>query len=302
MPAGDPLLVKPRHAGEVLDQAALSVRRTFRQSLRAVLIGYLPWAVLLHLPMVPGSQRIAAGLIPTVPEIQQQLVWMCVWMLGDVVLLRQFARGWLLSITGADLRGLSITQRRAALGGLKRLPAAATATLLTYGPFGVILLLLTALAAQDETLLLVVIIVAPLCFLAGLPLAVFGYNSVAVAVLERRGAFSALARSFRLGAAAVGTLFLVVAVQFIVRMFAGLMPVLMPNLWIQSIVYSISLGLLMIFDAAVESVLYFTLRCERENYDLDLQAREVELFGAEELETRTAAYDQFSFRPAVMKD
>ena len=67
------------------------------------------------------------------------------------------------------------------------------------------------------------------------------------------------------------------------------------NVWAQQVLTVLATGLFVIFDVAVESVLYFSLRCRRENYDLELISREVELYGAEELEAARPALERLQF-------
>ncbi|MFV0445092.1 MAG: hypothetical protein ACK5Q5_16070 [Planctomycetaceae bacterium] len=285
MSAGQPLLIAPRGPGEVLDHAGSIVRRIFPQALRAVLIGYLPWSILCSLLLIPGAQEFSRGVLPPPEVVRRHLIWMTVWIVGDAFLLRQFSRGWLLALVGAELQGKKIRSRSAAGTGLRRLPATVVATLLTLGPFYGFMWLMTATASQQQEAVLTMMIASPLVMLIGIPLATLGYLAPAIAVLERRGPFSAMARSVRLTTSGFGTVILVVVVLFIVRFFAGIVPATIPNIWIQTTLNATFLALLAIFEASVEGVLYFQLRCRREDYDLELLAREVELMGSLEVES-----------------
>ena len=295
MPASQPLLTQPRNPGELLDEAALLVRATFSQSLRAVLIGYLPWSILGALPMVPTTIKLSSGIRPLPEEMAQHLTWLAVHLVVDIVLLRQFVRGWLFAIAGAELRGMRVTSGEAAWHGFRRLPSAAIATLLTTGFLGGILIAATSMASQDPATIGVVMISIPALLLVGLPLAILGYVTVAVVQLERRGPFASLARSVRLCWPGMGTVLVMVAVLTIIRCFSGLLPALATNLWMQTALQSTVAGFLIILDVAIEAVLYFTLRCRREDYDLELMSREVELWNAEEVESTAPSFDRDRF-------
>lgn len=291
MPAGEPLLTRPRDAGEVLDQAAWLLRGTFLQLLRAVLISYLPWSVLLMLLLVPGSQRFNTG-VPQPPEVvYRHVIWLSVYLACDLLLLRQWARGWMFSVAGAWLRGVTVTSRAAAVQGLVRLPAASTASLLTCGLIVSAMPLLALMATRDPSVVGIAMLTTPLLLLLGLPIGLLGYIAVAAVHLERRGAWSAMARSFQLCGSGFGLTLLSALVLMVIRFAVGLVPALASNLWLQMILNAMLTGGLVMLDVAVESVLYFTLRCRRENYDLELLAREVELCGVAELESRTAVIE-----------
>lgn len=295
MPAGEPLLIKPRGPGEVLDQAAYLVRSGWGRSLQAVLLGYFPWALAAALPIVPGAIAFSTGRMPPRETVYRHVLWMAIYLFTDFVLVRQFLRGWLFALDGAELRGLQVTNRHAAWHGLKRLPSAALATLFTAGPFGLLLLVMTMLASQDPAWLGIAFIAGPLLLLIGLPLTMFGYLAVAVATLERRGPWASLLRSFRLCGSGFGMLLATILVLMILRVFASLASGAVTNLWVQQAVTILVTGLFVIFDVAVESVLYYTLRSQRENYDLELISQEVELYGAEELEAAQPALDRLKF-------
>jgi hypothetical protein len=64
---------------------------------------------------------------------------------------------------------------------------------------------------------------------------------------------------------------------------------------VQQAVTILITGLFVIFDVAVESVLYYTLRSQRENYDLELISQEVELYGADELAAAQPTLDRLKF-------
>ena len=295
MSAGQPLLTHPRTPGEILDRTALLVRAGFGQSWRAVLLGYLPWTILLTLPMVPLSAKLTRGVPPLRSEVVQHTIWVAIYLVVDLLLLRQFVRGWLFAIDGAELRGMKVTSAQAAAHGLRRLPSAAVATLLTAGPLGSTMLLGTLMASQDPGLIGIAMLATPLLLLIGLPLLLLGYVAVAVVQLERRGPLAALMRSFRLCGPQFGAVLILAVVLLIIRFFSGLIAGLIPNLWIQSALQSATGAMLVIFDVALESVLYFTCRCRREDYDLELVSREVELWGAEEIETAPPASGRFQF-------
>jgi hypothetical protein len=274
----------------VLDRAADLIRGTFPTAWRVVLFGYVPASLLLSLPLLAGTRKVNSGQPLTPAEVYAHVQWLVVYLLADFVLLRQFVRGWLFSLAAGWMRGVAVSSSGAAREGLRRLPSAATATFLTGVLFGSLLPLATMLAAQDPTVIGLAMLLAPLLFLGGAPLALLGYVSVAVVHLESRGALAAIARSFRLCTPGFGLTLTCAVVLQVIRFSSGLLPALFTSVPIQLVLNTVIGGGLVILDVAVESILYFTLRCRREAYDLELMAREVELCTADELvETRTPA-------------
>ncbi len=285
MTVGEPLLKRPRDPGEVLDRAALLIRGTYPQMFRALLIGYLPWSTLIALTLVPGAERMSSGEALSSEAINQHILWIVVYLIVDMVLLRQFMRGWLFTIAGAWMRGLAVTNGEAAAMALRRFPSLAMCTVLTGGLLGAIMPLGATMATQEPAIIGVVMLLVPLMLLVGLPIVLMGYVATAVVQLERRGPLAAVVRSVRLCGGSFGMVLVVAIVLVIVRFLSGLMPGLATNLWVQTALASMMASGLVILDVAVETVLYYTLRCRREDYDLELMSKEVELCGAEELES-----------------
>jgi len=241
------------------------------------------------------SAKLASGVRPLPAQVTQHMIWVAVYLVVDMLLLRQFVRGWLFAIAGAELRGMTVTNSQAAGHGMRCLPSAALASLLTSGTLASTMLLGAMMVSQDPGMIGVAMLASPLLLLIGLPLLLMGYVAVAVVQLERRGPLAAVSRSFRLCGPQFGTVLIVAVVLLIIRFFTGLIPALMPNLWVQSVLQSAAGGLMVILDVALEAVLYFTFRCRREDYDLELVSREVELWDAEEVEMTTPAFDRYQF-------
>jgi hypothetical protein len=271
----EPLRRRPRHIAEILDRAALVIRGTWPSAARAMLTAYLPWSILLTLPLIPGAVRRAAAEQPEPRDILQQAIWLGVYLLVDLLILRQFVRGWLFAIVGAELRGRTIPSWEAATAAIQRLPSGMIVTFVTGSLPALAIPLGAALSSGEPVLQFPALLLAPFVLLVGLPLALFGYAASAVVYLERRGPFDALLRGFRLCGENVGMTVKVALLLLLIRSMAGLTPLLLTSAGLQMIAGTALSAGLVILDVAVESVLYFTLRCRCEDYDLELLSREV---------------------------
>jgi hypothetical protein len=293
----EPVQIRARGAGEVLDAAALLLRGRSSEFFRAALTAYLPWTVAINLLSVPWQQRIVGQIHPPPRDVVEFSIVLLVVLLLDVVLLRQFVRGILFAQGAGLLRGVSVSRRAAARHALRRLPSASLTTLITGGFSGLILILATLMATGDPVVVGGLMITMPLAVLCFLVLGLLGYIAVAVAQLERRGPLASVVRSFRLCGARPWTVVATALTLAIIHFFTLILSSLSTSLWVQSALTSAGTAFLVVLDVAVELHLYFSLRCTRENFDLDLLAREVGLLSAEEIEERAAPAPVMTLNP-----
>jgi hypothetical protein len=303
---GEPFLDRPRDAGEVLDRSALIVRRCWPEFIRIALVAYLPWAIVLNLIPTPWEGAVTEAEFPRSEDVVPWVAIMVACSAFDVLLLRQFARGCLFAFAGGLLRGRRVTRREALGHALRRLPGAAFATLWTGGLIGAVLPLVALAQGADPGFVVLMILGAGLCALAGLAAATGGYVSLAVLHFERRGSVEAFRRSLTLCGKGLGLTCLTAGLVFVLRLLtyvmleatAEMIGDTIPGLG--SVATAIGATVLLLFEAPVELLLYFALRCELENYDLDVMAREVGLLDADEIAAPSESEFAAAFRSEGM--
>ncbi|MEZ6067876.1 MAG: hypothetical protein R3B90_19675 [Planctomycetaceae bacterium] len=292
---GEPFLDRPAGAGEVLDRAALLVRRCLPEFIRIAVFGYLPLAILLNLIPLPWKGAATDPEFPVPLDVARWAFIACLVSLADLLFVRVIARGCLFAFAGGLLRGVRVTRGEAIVQSARNMPSACVATMLTGGLLGCVSPLFMLLDHAEPEVIVVVMLIGGMCGVAGLALAVWGYLAVAAVHFESRGPFAAIGRSTRLANSDLGLTFSVIAMMLIVRVITLLLLMMIGSrfndLWsgASSVAAAIGATVLLMFEAPVELLLYFALRSRREDYDLEVMAREVELLGIDEIEVSEPA-------------
>ncbi len=277
--------LRPLRSGEVLDEAVLIVREHFWMFLKVILWTLFPVSLVFALLMVPMQERLISDeTIPT-DEAIEFLGWMLLSFVLNICLVRQLTRGILFQLAHQSFLGRRLSVRKGLLRALRRLPAAFVVSIISSGLFYSYLMTMTGVAFFEPTYAVVAIPISFLLLFGAGILHYFCYVAHAVVQIESSGPVSACLRSFHLMTKQFLVSILTICTVWLIKYVLSILTSLATNLYAQSVLEACLFSGFVMFEVAVELALYRSARCLADNYDLELLAREVELFDYDELES-----------------
>jgi hypothetical protein len=264
---GPPLRIRELGLGGVLDDAVVIIRHRFALFLAIVLIVFAP----LTAVAVVATARVQQDMLGNNPAAFQRAFEDYVFVLIPLLLLQTLVVipltvGALTHAAASGYLGRDTTLRECLRRTLRRSIPLMTAYLLFLVCVGVGSLL---------------------CLVPGVLFYLWFLLALQAVIIEGRGPIAALNRSMELTKSNLVSVLGLAIVLVAVRVGLGGVAAFIPQVYVQAVANALAQGVVLAFETTVCVVLYFSMCCRRENYDLELLAAAVAA-GDEEHSPETA--------------